>query len=94
MVAGIALSNPDRVYWQDVGVTKQALCPDGFVSISGGLQGEAEVTAACQIRESHPAPDGSAWVSFEDVRKKTTTGAAGPHMMLFDPSVKLGPGEH
>jgi bifunctional non-homologous end joining protein LigD len=25
MVAGIALSNPDRVYWQDVGVTKQAL---------------------------------------------------------------------
>ena len=39
-------------------------------------------------------PDGSAWVSFENVRKKTTTGAAGPHMMLFDPSVKLGPGEH
>ena len=38
--------------------------------------------------------DGSAWVSFENVRKKTTTGAAGPHMMLFDPSVKLGPGEH
>jgi selenium-binding protein 1 len=37
---------------------------------------------------------GSAWVSFENVRKKTTTGAAGPHMMLFDPSVRLGPGEH
>ncbi len=39
-------------------------------------------------------PDGSAWVSFENVRKKTTTGPAGPHMMLFDPSVRLEPGEH
>ena len=44
------------------GVTKQANCPEGFVSISGGLQGEAEVTAPCMIRESHPAPDGSAWI--------------------------------
>jgi selenium-binding protein 1 len=39
-------------------------------------------------------PDGSSWVSFENVRKKTTTGPAGPHMMLFDPSVRLEPGEH
>lgn len=39
-------------------------------------------------------PDGSSWVSFESVRKKTTTGPAGPHMMLFDPSVRLEPGEH
>jgi selenium-binding protein 1 len=38
--------------------------------------------------------DGSAWVSFENVEKKTTTGPAGPHMMLFDPSVRLEPGEH
>jgi selenium-binding protein 1 len=38
--------------------------------------------------------DGSAWVSFENVRKKATTGPAGPHMMLFDPSVRLAPGEH
>jgi selenium-binding protein 1 len=38
--------------------------------------------------------DGSAWVSFENVRKKTTTGPAGPHMMLFDPSIALVPGEH
>jgi selenium-binding protein 1 len=38
--------------------------------------------------------DGSAWVSFTNVRKKTTTGPAGPHMMLFDPSVPLVPGEH
>jgi selenium-binding protein 1 len=38
--------------------------------------------------------DGRAWVSFTDVRKKTTTGPAGPHMMLFDPSVPLEPGEH
>lgn len=38
--------------------------------------------------------DGAAWVSFENVRKKTTTGPAGPHMMLFDPSIRLGPGEH
>jgi methanethiol oxidase len=37
---------------------------------------------------------GSAWVSFENVEKKTTTGPAGPHMMLFDPSVTLEPGEH
>lgn len=39
-------------------------------------------------------PDGSAWVSFAHVRKKTTIGPAGPHMMLFDPSVRLAPGEH
>jgi selenium-binding protein 1 len=38
--------------------------------------------------------DGSAWVSFTKVRKKTTTGPAGPHMMLFDPSIPLEPGEH
>jgi methanethiol oxidase len=34
------------------------------------------------------------WVSFTDVRKKRTTGPAGPHMMLFDPSIPLEPGEH
>lgn len=38
--------------------------------------------------------DGSAWVGFENVRKRTTTGPAGPHMMLFDPSIRLEPGEH
>jgi methanethiol oxidase len=37
---------------------------------------------------------GRAWVSFTNVRKKSTTGPAGPHMMLFDPSIKLTPGEH
>jgi selenium-binding protein 1 len=39
-------------------------------------------------------PDGSAWVGFENVQKQTTTGPAGPHMMLFDPSIRLEPGEH
>jgi methanethiol oxidase len=39
-------------------------------------------------------PDGRAWVSFTNVRKKTTRGPAGPHMMLFDPSIPLLPGEH
>ena len=38
--------------------------------------------------------DGSAWVSFTNVQKKTTRGPAGPHMMLFDPSIRLLPGEH
>jgi methanethiol oxidase len=38
--------------------------------------------------------DGSAWVSFDNVDKQTTTGPAGPHMMLFDPSIPLQPGEH
>ena len=38
--------------------------------------------------------DGSAWVDFMDVEKQTTTGPAGPHMMLFDPSIPLEPGEH
>lgn len=38
--------------------------------------------------------DGSAWVSFANVRKKTSSGPAGPHMMLFDPSVPVEPGEH
>ncbi|MGZ8781989.1 MAG: selenium-binding protein SBP56-related protein [Gaiellaceae bacterium] len=39
-------------------------------------------------------PGGKPWVSFGQIRKKTTTGPAGPHMMLFDPSVRLEPGEH
>jgi selenium-binding protein 1 len=39
-------------------------------------------------------PDGSAWVPFTNVQKKYTTGPAGPHMMLFDPSIRLTPGEH
>jgi selenium-binding protein 1 len=38
--------------------------------------------------------DGSPWVSFAEVDKQTTTGPAGPHMMLFDPSIPLAPGEH
>ncbi|HEX2779644.1 MAG TPA: selenium-binding protein SBP56-related protein [Gemmatimonadaceae bacterium] len=38
--------------------------------------------------------DGSAWVSFTNVRKKVTTGPAGPHMMFFDPGIRLAPGEH
>jgi selenium-binding protein 1 len=38
--------------------------------------------------------DGRAWVSFTNVERKTTTGPAGPHMMLFDPSIPLEPGEH
>lgn len=38
--------------------------------------------------------DGSAWVSFANVEKQSTTGPAGPHMMLFDPSVQLAAGEH
>jgi selenium-binding protein 1 len=37
---------------------------------------------------------GQPWVSFTDVQKKTTRGPAGPHMMLFDPSIPLEPGEH
>ena len=40
------------------------------------------------------SPGGKAWVSFTNVEKKTTTGPAGPHMMLFDPSIPLVPGEH
>jgi selenium-binding protein 1 len=39
-------------------------------------------------------PDGSAWVSFTNVEKKTTTGPAGPHMMLFDPSIPRDPTDH
>lgn len=39
-------------------------------------------------------PDGSARVSFATVQKKTGVGPAGPHMMLFDPSIRLAPGEH
>ena len=38
--------------------------------------------------------DGSAWVSFTNVRKKTTTGLAGPHMVVFDPSIPVEPGQH
>ena len=44
------------------GVSKKAVCPDGFIALSGGLQGASEVTAPCMIRESRVEPDGSAWV--------------------------------
>jgi selenium-binding protein 1 len=37
---------------------------------------------------------GRPWVDFGNVRKKTTTGPAGPHMILFDPSIPLAHGEH
>jgi selenium-binding protein 1 len=39
-------------------------------------------------------PDGGPWVGFTNVEKRTTTGPAGPHMMLFDPRIPLEPGEH
>jgi selenium-binding protein 1 len=39
-------------------------------------------------------PGAGPWVSFTDVRKKTTTGPAGPHLVLFDPSIPPAPGEH
>ena len=39
-------------------------------------------------------PGGGAWVSFTNVRKKSTTGPAGPHLILFDPSIPTAPGEH
>jgi selenium-binding protein 1 len=39
-------------------------------------------------------PNGRPWVSFANVRKKHTTGPAGPHLVLFDPSVPPAPGEH
>jgi selenium-binding protein 1 len=45
-------------------------------------------------RVTPSSPGGKAWVSFTNVKKKTTTGPAGPHMMLFDPSIPLVPGEH
>ncbi len=38
--------------------------------------------------------DGGPWVSFTDVRKRSTTGPAGPHLILFDPSIPPAPGEH
>jgi selenium-binding protein 1 len=37
---------------------------------------------------------GGPWISFTNVRKKTTTGPAGPHLVLFDPSIPPAPGEH
>jgi selenium-binding protein 1 len=39
-------------------------------------------------------PGAGPWVSFTAVRKKTTTGPAGPHLILFDPSIPPAPGEH
>ena len=51
------------------------------------------VDAATGVLAPHNA-DGSAWVSFTSVRKRNTTGPAGPHMMFFDPGIRLTPGEH
>jgi methanethiol oxidase len=52
-----------------------------------------DVDRTTGMLKTFPA-DGSPWVGFENVRKQATTGPAGPHMMLFDPSVPLEPGEH
>lgn len=41
-----------------------------------------------------PSSGGGPWVSFTNVRKQSTTGPAGPHLILFDPSVPPAPGEH
>jgi hypothetical protein len=51
-----------------------------------------EVGSAGNLTPLHA--DGSAWVNFTNIDKQTTTGPAGPHMMLFDPSIPLEPGEH
>jgi hypothetical protein len=42
--------------------TEQAVCPTGFLALSGGLEGESEVTVPCMVSESHVTPDGAAWV--------------------------------
>jgi selenium-binding protein 1 len=49
-------------------------------------QGSGRLTSA--------RPGGQPWLSFENVRMNNTTGPAGPHMMLFDPSIPMVPGEH
>ena len=38
--------------------------------------------------------DGSAWVNFTQVQTASGVGTYGPHMMLFDPSIKMGAFEH
>lgn len=44
------------------GVVMKAFCPQGFIAISGGLQGVDPVTVPCMIRESHDEASGAAWV--------------------------------
>ena len=44
-----------------------------------------------QRRQRRREPVGQLRATSE---KQTTTGPAGPHMMLFDPSFVLAPGEH
>ena len=41
-----------------------------------------------------PLPAGSPGSASPTSRRRRTTGPAGPHMMLFDPSIPLEPGEH
>ena len=55
-----ALSEPFTL-GANQGATVKASCPTGFIGISGGLEGESEVTSPCMIRESHVEPDGRAW---------------------------------
>jgi hypothetical protein len=56
-----ALSDPFAVA-ADTQKTEQAVCPAGFLALSGGLQGEEEVTVPCMVSESHVTADGSSWV--------------------------------
>jgi hypothetical protein len=56
-----ALSDPFSVA-ADTQKTEQAVCPDGFLALSGGLQGAEEVTVPCMVSESHVTADGTAWV--------------------------------
>ncbi|WP_435105870.1 hypothetical protein [Arhodomonas sp. AD133] len=43
---------------------------------------------------THATEDGSAWTDFTAVQKANGTGPAGPHMILFDPSVPIEVGHH
>lgn len=38
--------------------------------------------------------DGSAWADFSNLTTASDSGTWGPHMMLFDPSIKMGAFEH
>jgi selenium-binding protein 1 len=38
--------------------------------------------------------DGSAWVDYSNMQKKNNRGPMGPHMMMFDPSLSIIPGDH
>jgi bifunctional non-homologous end joining protein LigD len=74
-VAGVALSHPDRVYWQDAGVTKQMLA-EYYTQVWDWMKPHVDKRVLSLVR----CPDGAAGQCF--FQKHASAGIDGRHLKL------------